>query len=441
MSTTAAVASLQARLAAVVGEENLVADPEALMPRAIDGVLPGLSVAPGSAEELASVLRLAWENDLVVVPMAGATRLEMGGVPERVGMLLQTHRLNAIERYDPGDLTISVGAGITLSELNRALAVHRQFLPIDAAEPERASIGGSLASAASGPLKHFYGGPREFCVGVKFATADGKLAKGGGHVVKNVAGYDMMKLLIGSFGTLAVIVSASFKLFPCPRQTRTFSASFASMDEALKFQNGVVRSALSPMCLEVVSPEAHAFIRKPGGPCWRVLVRAGGSDAVLARYRTELGSAVTEEITQEAGLWSSLSDFAPRVVAQQARAMILQISVLRQSVADALKAAASAAAEQSFACAIIGRVGIGSLLAALIPIGGESPSVVQYVNAVSSLRAGLPRESAAVVVHCPSEAKRYFDVWGSTPTDLAAMRVIKRALDEKNILNRGRFLV
>ncbi len=441
MSTTAAADSLQTRLAAIVGEEYLISDPDALLPMAVDEVLPGLAVAPGSAEELAAVIRLAWENELVVVPMGGATRIDMGGVPERVALLLQTHRLNAIERYDPGDLTVSVGAGITLAELDRALAPHRQFLPIDAPESERATIGGSLASAASGPLKHLFGGPREFCVGVKFATAEGKLAKGGGHVVKNVAGYDMMKLLIGSFGTLGVIVGASFKLFPRPRQTCTFAASFPSLEDAIKFQDHVGRSPLSPMCLEIASPAADAFLLQSKTGRWRVFVRAGGSDAVLARYRSELGSAITQEITDDASLWRALADFAPTVLAEQTCSMIVQIGVLRQSVDEALKAAESAAAEQSFACAMIGRAGIGSLLAAFIPFGGESPSVMQYVNAVSSLRARLPRESSAIVAHCPTEAKRHFDVWGSTPTDLGAMRVIKRALDEKNIFNRGRFLV
>src|SRR5581483_10897550 len=122
----------------------------------------------------------------------------------------------AVEHYDPGDLTIGVGAGATIGEIDSMLRDQRQLLPIDIAHSDRATIGGAMSVAAHGPLKHFYGGIREFCLGVRYVTADGKVAKAGARVVKNVAGFDVMKLLIGSYGSLAVITSASFKLFPAP---------------------------------------------------------------------------------------------------------------------------------------------------------------------------------------------------------------------------------
>ncbi len=443
MSASTAVASAERKLAAIVGAEYVVTDPQALEPLAIDGVPPRLAVAPGSPEEVAAALRVAWEDELVVVPTGGLTRLAIGGVPDRVDIVLGTHRLNRVEKYDPGDLTVSVGAGIRLTELDQALAEHQQFLPLDAAGAHRATIGGSLASAAHGPMKHLFGGAREFCIGVRFATADGKLAKAGGHVVKNVAGYDLMKLLIGSFGTLGVIVNANFKVFPRPRQTRTFLAEFASVQEAIAFRDRVISSSLTPMCLEIASPAAHAFLSAGDSSAWRVLVRAVGSEAVLARSRAELGGAVVQEIEADAEtrVWLGFSDFCHTVLAKQQCAMQLQVAVPIQGVAGALSAAEQAAAEQSFACAAIGRVGIGSLVLAFVPFGGEPPEVMQYANAVSSLRSALPRDGSAVVTRCPVEAKSHFDVWGSTPTDLEAMRVIKRALDEKNILNRGRFLV
>ncbi len=435
MNPASAVACVERKLAAIVGTDYVTADHDALAPLAIDGSVPALAVEPASAEEVAAVLRVAWEDDLVVVPAGGGTRLQIGAVPERVDVLLGTRRLNTIERYDPGDLTISAGAGMTVAELQATLAPHRQFLPLDPAQPERSSIGGTLASAAHGPLKHLYGGAREFCIGIRFATADGKLAKGGGHVVKNVAGYDMMKLLIGSFGTLGVIVSANFKLFPQPRQTRSFVCEFATMEEALLFRDHAMQSPLAPMCLELVSPGA-AFSSEPA---WRIYVRAAGSDAVLARYRKELGQAVTREMDDQP--WRGFSNFVPDVLARNSRAMVIEINVPMQSVAGAISAAEGAAAEQGFACAAIGRVGIGAMVAAFIPFGSEAPEVMQYANAVSALRGALPRDGSAVVAACPSEVKRYFSVWGSTPGDLDTMRLIRHALDEKQILNRGRFLV
>ena len=166
--------------------------------------------------------------------------------------------------------------------------------------PSASTVGGLLAAAKHGPLRQGYGAVRDFCIGIRFVTGDGRKAKGGGRVVKNVAGYDLMKLLIGSYGTLAVITSASFKLFPAPRQTRTFLAEFATWQEALKFRDQVVRSPLSPMCLEIVSPVARKLMRpEMKDDAWVICVRGAGSDAVLARYRKELGSAVTREVDGE----------------------------------------------------------------------------------------------------------------------------------------------
>ena len=135
-------------------------------------------------------------------------------------MLLYTSRLAEVEHYDPGDLTIGVGAGWTIAHLSAKVADDKLFFAGDPALPERATVGGLLATGLYGPHRHGYGGLRDYCIGVRFVTGDGRKAKGGGRVVKNVAGYDMMKLLIGSWGTLGIITSASFKLFPAPRQTQ-----------------------------------------------------------------------------------------------------------------------------------------------------------------------------------------------------------------------------
>ena len=178
--------------------------------------------------------------------------------------------------------------------------------------PERATVGGMLATASHGPLRHGYGALRDFCIGIRFVTGDGRRAKGGGRVVKNVAGYDLMKLLIGSYGTLAVITSASFKLFPAPRQTRTFLAEFATAKEAMEFRDRVMRSPLSPMCLELVSPGARRLMRpEMTADAWVICVRAAGSDAVLARYRKELGPAITRELEgdSEGKMWREIENF------------------------------------------------------------------------------------------------------------------------------------
>jgi glycolate oxidase FAD binding subunit len=137
-----------------------------------------------------------------------------------------------VQHYDAGDLTFGAGAGMTISDVQKTLAANSQMLPLDPMQSDRATVGGVLASNAHGPMKSGFGGVRDCCIGVHFVTADGNIAKGGGRVVKNVAGYDLMKLMIGSFGTLGIITSANFKVFPAPMQTRTFVCAFSSVAEA-----------------------------------------------------------------------------------------------------------------------------------------------------------------------------------------------------------------
>jgi glycolate oxidase FAD binding subunit len=461
MSATGAVVSLGRELAAICGEAHVSEDPAALAAFEIDGVTPAAAVEPTSAEEVAAILRLATAHDLVVVPSGGFTQQATGFVPGRVDILLRTSRMRSVRYYDPGDLTFGAEAGITIGEIEQRLAEKAQWLPLDVAQPQSATLGGVLATAAHGPLKHAFGGAREFCIGLSFVTGDGTPAKGGGRVVKNVAGYDLMKLLIGSHGTLGVIVEANFKVFPRPRQTRTFIAEFAELDDAMRFRDRVLRSALRPLCLEVVSPRAGEYLRETApvardvdevtpehptgsgpGP-WQVLVRAAGSDTVLARYRSELGADAVRELAEldEARVWRWVSGFAASVLARHRNAMMVDLSVPIASVRDALAAAEHAALDNNFLCATVGRAGIGPMVLAFIPLLVDPPSAMQYATAVSHLRGTLPRDASAVVSHCPREAKLHFNLWGSTPTDLGSMRAVKRTLDPANVLNRGRFVV
>jgi glycolate oxidase FAD binding subunit len=427
---------------------------------AINGVTPAMIVTPGSAEEIAAVLQLANSQGLVVAPAGGFTKQDIGGVPERVDILLRTARLNSIEFFDPGDLTIGVNAGMTFNEAQQELGKHQQWLPCDAAQLDHATFGGLLATGAAGPLKSAFGGMRDYCIGVNFVTADGKIAKGGGRVVKNVAGYDLMKLMTGSFGSLAVITSVAFKVFPRPRQLRTFICNFKSVDEALKFRGQILRSPLTPLCLEIVSPRAPEYLcdpppvrdadsYKPSHPVstpaseWQIVLRAAGSDNVLKRYAQELGSAVTRTLegADEQQHWSWVSNFEHAVLDRHRNAMVIHTHLAIQNVGPAISAVERAATENNFVSATLGRAVTGNLVMTLVPLAVDPPSAMQFANCVSAFRSRLPAGSSAEVVHCPKEAKPHFDVWGSTPTSLEIMKAVKRAMDPNNILNRGRFIV
>jgi glycolate oxidase FAD binding subunit len=445
MSTVTSPASVDRELAAIVGAGNVKrTDFE------INGVVPTAVVYPGSADEVGAILHLANERDLVVAPAGGLTKQQIGCVPERIDILLSTTRLNKIEEYDPGDLTIAVQAGMPFADMQRQLGEHQQWVPCDASSLEHATIGGLLATGAAGPLKSTFGHMRDFCIGVQFVTSNGKVVKGGGRVVKNVAGY----------GSLAVITRANFKVFPRPRQTRTFACSFHSLNEALQFRTRLFQSPLTPMCMEIVSPGATEYLRDaepandpdhyaPEQPVslpaveWQLVLRATGSDNILARYARELGSAVTRTLegAAEEEFWGWVRHFEQSVLARHRNAMVLYTHLAVQNVGPALQALQRVAPDYNMIPAAVGRAATGNLVLALMPLAVDPPSAMQYANCVSALRGMLPPGSSAEVAHCPKEAKPHFDVWGTTPTDVKMMRAVKRAIDPKNILNRGRFIV
>jgi glycolate oxidase FAD binding subunit len=240
-----------------------------------------------------------------------------------------------------------------------------------------------------------------------------------------VAGYDLMKLLIGSYGTLAVITSASFKLFPAPRQIRTFLAEFATAKEALEFRDRVMRSPLSPMCLDLVSPGARKMMRpEMAVDSWVMCVRAAGSDPVLSRYRKELGSAVTRELEGdgEIKMWRAIESFA--MVSASPR---LHINMPSRDVLSAVETLNSVAGLAGIDLGIIGRVGVGHLLVAVPGATGGVPTEMDAL--VNALRTRFTDINIKV--------DGALNPWPITPSNLSSMRAIKRALDPNNIL-RGR---
>ena len=421
MSTTQVSNDATRELCAICGEENIRERPNG-----------GVYVSPASAEEVAAVLSFANEHGLSVGPAGGSTERSAGEL--QTNIVLHLNQFTQVEHYDCGDLTVGIGAGTTIAQLNQMVGADKLMFAGDPPSPERSTVGGQLATASHGPLRHGYGAVRDYCIGVRFVTGDGRRGKGGGRVVKNVAGYDLMKLLIGSYGTLAVITSASFKLFPAPRQTRTFLTEFASAAEALQFRDRVVRSPLSPMCLELVSPGARRMMRpEMTSDAWAICVRAAGSDSVLARYRKEIGSAITREVEgeDERRMWRAIENFPPSRY-DLSEADLNNISLQRvhmtvpgSEVGALIELLQEYSLHVGFEVGIIGRVGLGHLLAAGWPITRDSllPSQAK----LSDLRNRL---GSSFSVRVDGAA----NPWPNSPANIASMRAVKRALDPKNVL-------
>ena len=253
--------SLLGTLAESLGTESVI--PQEELPHySVDGVAPSVALFPRDIDGVSRALSFASSEGMHVVPWGGGTQMTLGNSPHEVDVVLGISRLNRVLFHEPADLVVSVEAGITLRALQEELATKGQFLPLEAPIPSRATIGGILAANASGPSRLAYGTPRDWLIGVRVVHSDGAVTKSGGRVVKNVTGYDLNKLYVGSLGTLGVIVEAIFKIAPLTPETRTLVSTYSSLHSAVDSAKELLRQSYAPNALQVVDHEVVS--RLPG---------------------------------------------------------------------------------------------------------------------------------------------------------------------------------
>ncbi|HEV2618231.1 MAG TPA: FAD-binding oxidoreductase, partial [Candidatus Acidoferrales bacterium] len=289
MSTPAK--TMPSRAAEIVGAANFTDDPRELATYVVDGVQPNAAARPGTAAEVAELVKLAAAEKLAVIPMGARTKLGIGMPPARYDLAIDMTRLDRVISYDPGDLTLSVEAGIPLAKLAATLAEHKQLLPLAVPFFERATVGGTLASGVDSPLRQAYGTARDFVLGMEFVTGDGALAKSGGRVVKNVSGYDLHKLMLGAIGSLGIMTRVNFKTFPLPAETRAWLAGFSRAEDAFLFALNVRKSALAPQTVDIFDRATASLLRgeKPASESeWSVAISAAGNERVLERSANDL---------------------------------------------------------------------------------------------------------------------------------------------------------
>src|SRR6266403_4988905 len=253
---TAVTNNIAARLGSLGTTPPGFADPSDRESYAIDGLVPAAVAKPVSGEEAAEVVRFAAREKLAVVPVGARTKLSIGATPIRYDIALDMSAVNQISQYDPEDLTVSVCAGLSLAKLNAALLDHNQFLPLLVTYYSQATIGGAIASGIDSPLRQTYGTARDFLLGAEFIDGTGAFVKSGGRVVKNVTGYDLHKLLIGSLGTLGAITRLNFRTFPLSESYGHLVSAFSSVDSIVRLQAMVSRSPLAPSSFDILGPEA-----------------------------------------------------------------------------------------------------------------------------------------------------------------------------------------
>ena len=447
------------RLEGIVGARHLLTRPAELDSYAVDGFKPAAGVLPGSAEEVAEAVCLAAGEKLAVIPVGGRTKLGLGAPPRRYDLAIDLTRLGRVLAYDPGDLTLGVEAGIRFVELDKILAAERQFVPLVPPFIERATIGGILATNSSTPLRHAYGSARDYVLGMEFVTGEGRRAKSGGHVVKNVSGYDLHKLMIGALGTLGVITRVNFKTFPLPRAQTSFVASFAQAKEALGLCRAIAKSPLQPRLVEVVDPNAAGILAGIGGlpPArwplghWSVVVAAAGDERVVERHGIDLSRmaqeahalsfvALSDEERQV--LLARIREF-PRHIADFAPAATLfRTSILPTHMAALVERTRQVAERNQLPAATLVRAS-GIVFCALVPLTLDAETLARLAQAATELFhtiASTEINGRAVIECCPAELKQQVNVWGPARDDLTLIERLKKAFDPQGILSPGRFI-
>ena len=445
-----AVESIRTELASIVGESRVVSDATACAGAAVGGVTPASVVYPASAEQVAEALKYASDRDLAVIPFRNGSKLCVGNPPRRYDLALSLKDLNRVWHYEPGDLTVSVEPGMKLGDFQHFAARDRLWLPLDPPGGSRASIGGVLASNASGPLRLRYGTPRDMVLGMKIATTEGKLIKTGGRVVKNVAGYDLAKLLIGSYGTLGVIVEASFKLFPRPAESATVAVSVGTLEGAREFRRRLLASPLTPMRVLMLEAAAEALVRgnwpaEERREGFRIWVEAGGSAALVERHKRELAklaqtvgaSAEPMDAPHAEANWTRAADLCSWLPGVVADPVILQ-GRLPVAAGETLVEQALAEGERhSVRIACFAQIAVGVISLCLNDVA-RAPSALALVNRLREVAQSLG--GVLVVERCSADLKSHVDVWGPVGDDFEVMRKVKAVWDPKGVLAPGRFV-
>ena len=376
-------------------------------------------LTPQSSAELAEALAAAAAHRRTIALSGHASKRLMAGPNEPAGVSISTAGLDRVLEYEPRDLTISVEAGLPWSELAGLLAQNRQMVPLDPPFAASATVGGVMAANSSGPRRRLYGTARDLVIGMRFATLEGKLVQSGGMVVKNVAGLDMAKLMIGSFGTLAAITVVNFKLLPMPEAERSFLMPFDTVAAAVAARNRVLASPLQPAALDLLNPAAAAQF---GGSQWLLALRAGGSAAALHRYEAELAAiagrlAVETECPET--FWPDVESFTPQFLKRYPDGAVVRVSCTLKELESAMA---------SFAGPAVARAA-----------SGVCYGYFEQADAASGWFAHARTHGwKAVIEFAPEARKGALDLWPSPGGDFEIMRRIKSMFDPSNLLNRGR---
>ncbi len=425
-------AQMREMLGHVMNGTSLAPDSD-LSRYAVDGLAPKAAVFPASEEELSALLKEANEKRWAVSPRGSGNAVRLGNLPERLDVVVGTEMLPQLMDHNPGDLTVSVGAGTNFGLLQERLAKQGQWLPLDPPLAGSRTVGGVLAANLSGPLSLSYGGARDFVLGVRIASADGAVTKSGGNVVKNVTGFDLPKVHIGALGTLGIILQATFKVLPFPKEDMTLAAEFDDLGKAVDACHQIARSQYAGEAVELI---------KGGDGRNRIYARFLGS-VPSVEVRLEKGKSLLEQagakdvntLAQDEAktLWNAVTDFGWDDRAEEGA--LLSLGHLPSKTNSVVGAVSEYCARNGHTLEIAAGPARGVVKCKIGASCNQMGDVVTDLRSIASSVGGY-----ALVERAPLQAKADLDVWGDPGQALHLMRRLKDRMDPNRILNPGRYV-
>jgi glycolate oxidase FAD binding subunit len=381
---------------------------------------------PSSVEELAALVARANREQHPLLVSGNGSKLAWGGVVTGATEIVSTQKLDRLIAHAVGDLTVTVEAGLTLDRLQDTLKQAGQFLPLDPSYPDRATLGGIIATGDTGAWRHRYGGVRDLLLGISFVRADGQIAKAGGRVVKNVAGYDLMKLFTGSYGTLGILAEVTFRVYPYPQESATVILT-GNVADLGKVISQLIRSSLTPIAVDLLSTALSQQLEISNSPSLVVkFATIPESIAQQSSQLLDLGKAWglkggTWEGEQEQQLWRGI-----------------QTGIWGQTpIACKLGVKPTAAADT---IAMLDRLTENSNLATIHVTSGIGATTLPTAVQIAPLRTHCEAASGFLsVLQAPADLKHMIDIWGMRGNATAVMRQLKKQFDPQGILNPGRY--
>ncbi len=469
------------RLTDIVGQEFIKTRPEVIRDYAVDEMIPKAVIFPRNTQEVSEVVKFANREDLAIVPWGSGSKMSMGNPPERLGLVICTSRMNHMLDVDTSNLTITVEAGVKFRDIQARLATEEDrcylpledlateaeevicsdrshsgcFLPIDPSCSNTATIGGVVATNSAGPRRLLYNLPRDMILGVRVVAPNGEIAGAGGKTVKNVSGYDISKLMVGSMGSLGILCEMTFKLLPLPEKMETLLLSFDSFSDASDLANRIFETTLLPAAVEVMNSTSFTNLRMDDIPAFDpgkyvVAVAFEAFQEAVERMVTDIKDMAMDfgvknhaNIKDHAHLrfWLAVSDLDPTLTKKFPRLIKAKLNYRISEWKDIFEFAHKTLAQNGIEHAILARAGSGVCLINLLMDPGSDGLVGKAVEAMAQLLERSRKAGGNMIIQrAPTRVKNRLKIWGEMGSDFIVMKRIKGQLDPSGLMNPGRFV-